>query len=93
MKKWEAKMLGFTSAWWMLGQVLISGPARGPRVVLGLLSLFVGALVALSMSAEVESTTARTIANWFLLGIASVLAMVFVGVVLMVVLSGPGVPS
>lgn len=87
MKEWEARMLGFTGAWWMLGQVFIPGPAHGPRIVLGLLGLFVGGLASLAVAAEVESRTIATITNWFLLGIASMLALIFGVIILMAVLS------
>ena len=91
MKEWEARVLGFTSAWWMLAQALVPGPAPGLRAVLGMLALLVGALAALSVAGEVESRTGRTIANWFLLGIASMLALAVGSVVLLVVLSLPSV--
>lgn len=76
MKDWQAKLLGFSMAWWLLLQAFIDAPALGLRIWLGLAGLIVGTLVALSVATGDEPMTSRIIASWFLRGVASMLALI-----------------
>jgi len=70
--KWEPKVLGFALSWWLLA-LGRAWPLLFPAtMIVALLAL--GALAAIFVAAAdeaAEPTGARSIAQWFLLGILS----------------------
>lgn len=79
MKDWEAKVLGFSSPWWFLLLLIAGAPGQEWRAALGLVGLAVGSLGALWVIAAGGGGQAEDAACWFLLGIASMFALLILG--------------
>lgn len=86
MKEWEAKVLGFTSAWWLLALAFIGGAWLGISPVAGLMGLAVGAIVALFVATAENATVGRVFAIWFLRGVLSMVALPCITIVLTILL-------
>lgn len=82
MKSWEVKLVGFLSPWWFLLLVGFPGLEHRWREPVGVLGLAVGSLWALWALAADAGGRAREAATWFLLGLASIPALLILGVVL-----------
>lgn len=79
MKRWEAKVLGFATPWWLLALTFIGESWLGYLPVLQLLlALGVGFKVAMSVGTAATAENAKleqVVAGWFVLGILSLFVL------------------
>ena len=82
-KDWQAKLVGLASPWWFLLLVGWTGPGHEWREPVGMLGISVGSLWSLWVLAADGAGWAREGATWFLIGLASIPAVLLVGAGLM----------
>lgn len=80
MKIWEAKLAGFATPWWCLLLLGVPGPGQEVRALLGLIGMAVGSMGSLWALASGEEGRATEAARWFLIAIASMAALLMLGV-------------
>lgn len=78
---WEAKLAGFATPWWCLLLLGVPGPGHEVRALLGLIGMAVGSMGSLWALASGEQGRATEAGRWFLIAIASMAALVILGVV------------
>jgi hypothetical protein len=74
LQEWQARLLGFVMPLWCVLVVSTSGPLQHPREIAGLIGLAIGAMAALWTLASGDEGRSRSIAQWFLLGLAAMFA-------------------